>query len=268
MPEGLSAVEVGKGLQEHAELAEEEREKQLNRAISIFEAALLALVAVLAAWSGFAAAKWSTQSSLLLAKASAARAEANAANLDALNALNFDVTAFNAWFTAYVAGDRTAMAIAEKRFTPNFDRAFKAWLATDPETNPAAPPGPTYMPQYRQPQEALAIRLNAQADADYAAGEKAGSNSDDYVRTTVYLATVLFLAGIGSHFGYRAIRYGLATIGCAILVFSIVLLAAAPKLLELAVTTTGSRRGIRGTNLDDSRGAHPRGPFSQERHSN
>ncbi len=121
------------------------------------------------------------------------------------------------------------MAIAEKRFSPNFHNAFNAWQATDPETNPNAPPGPTYMPEYRQPQKALAAKLNATATKDYNAGQKAGSNSDSYVRTTVYLATVLFLAGIGSHFSYRVIRYGLAGVGCSILVLAIVLLATSPK---------------------------------------
>jgi hypothetical protein len=229
VPEGLSAVEAGKGLSEHAEQDEEDREKRLNRTISIFEAALLAVVAVLAAWSGYAAAKFSTDSSLLLAKANGDRAQANAANLDALNTLNFDLTTFNDWFTAYVAGNKKAMTIAEKRFSPNFHRAFTAWLATDPGTNPNSKPGPTYMPEYHQPQKVLAAKLNAQANADYNAGETAGANSDSYVRTTVYLATVLFLAGIGSHFVYRTIRYGLATVGCAILILAIVLLATAPK---------------------------------------
>ena len=229
MPEGLSAVEAGKGLSEHAEHDEEERESNRNRTISIFEAALLAIVAVLAAWSGYAAAKFSTDSSLLLAASSADRSRANAANLDALNSLNFDLTTFNDWFTAYVAGNKSAMAIAEKRFSPNFDRAFKAWMATDPATNPHSPPGPTYMPEYHQPQKVLAAKLNAQATTDYNAGQKAGANSDSYVRTTVYLATVLFLAGIGSHFSYRAIRYGLAGVGSAILILAIVLLAIAPK---------------------------------------
>jgi hypothetical protein len=121
------------------------------------------------------------------------------------------------------------MAIAAKRFTPNFRRAFEAWLATHPATNPAAPPGPTYMPQYQQPAKAQAAALNAQATADYARGEKAGSTSDNYVRTTVYLATVLFLAGLGGHFGYRAIRYGLAAVGTGILLVAVVLLATAPK---------------------------------------
>jgi hypothetical protein len=229
VPEGLSATEAGHGLQEHLEHDEADSDKQRNRIISIFEAGLLAVVAVLAAYSGFAAAKWSTESSLSLARASAARQEANAANLEALNTLNFDVTVFNAWFTAFVAKDSSAMAIAAKRFTPNFRVAFEAWLATNPATNPAALPGPTYMPQYQQPEKARAALLDAQATAEYAAGAKAGANSDGYVRTTVYLATVLFLAGIGGHFGYRTIRYGLAGVGSAILIVAIVLLVTAPK---------------------------------------
>ena len=122
------------------------------------------------------------------------------------------------------------MALAAKRFTPNFRTAFDAWMATNPSTNPNAPPGPTYMPQYQQPELTHAAELDAEATTDYAKGAKAGSNSDGYIRTTVYLATVLFLAGIGSHFRYRAIRYGLASVGFAILGLSIFLLATAPGL--------------------------------------
>lgn len=232
MPEGLSAAEAGKEIQEHAHHAHhgpESHEERHDRRISIVEAILLSLVAVLAAWSGYAAAKWATSSSLSLARASATRTEANRAALEGLNNLNFDVTAFNAWFTAYVAKDQSAMAIAQKRFTPNFQNAFKAWLATDPATNPKAPPGPTYMPQYKQPYQAQATQLDARATALYTAGAKAGANSDGYVRTTIYLATVLFLAGIGSHFGYRNIRYGLAIVGSGILILAIVLLITSPK---------------------------------------
>ena len=49
------------------------------------------------------------------------------------------------------------------------------------------------------------------------------------VRTTVYLATVLFLVGISSHFKVRAARIGLVVVGAGILTFSIVLLIEAPK---------------------------------------
>ena len=238
MPEGLSPSEVGKEIAEHHKEAAEKQEaeggsggeaKGHDRVITIIEALLLAAVAVLAAWSGFAAAKWGTESSLQLAKASAARTESNRADLESFQLRNFDALTFNAWFTAYVAGNKTAMRVAEYRFRPNFLLAFNAWLKTDPFTNPHAPKGPTYMPEYIQPGLAQANRLDAQANLHYAAGEVAGSNSDGYVRTTVYLATVLFLVGISGHFRVRAARIGLISVGGVILAFSCVLLILAPR---------------------------------------
>ena len=237
MPEGLSPGEVGKEISQHRAHTLEEKEKEgagdeakgSDRVITIIEAILLAVVAVLAAWSGFAAAKWGTDASLQLAKASTARTEANRADLESFQLRNFDSLTFNAWFTAYVAGNKQAMRVAELRFRPNFLVAFDAWLKTDPFTNPNAPKGPTYMPEYIQPGLAQANRLDAQANAHYAAGEQGGANSDGYVRTTVYLATVLFLVGISGHFRVRAARLGLIGIGGVILAFACVLLLLAPK---------------------------------------
>jgi hypothetical protein len=85
------------------------------------------------------------------------------------------------------------------------------------------------MPQYVQPELAQTTLLDARADADYALGEADATNSDNYVRTTVYLATVLFLVGISSHFKVRVARIGLVVVGAGILIFSIVLLIQAPK---------------------------------------
>jgi hypothetical protein len=235
VPEGLSPSEVGKEIAEHHKKAKEQEEgsaaeaKGRDRVITIIEALLLAVVAVLAAYSGFAAAKWGTESSLQLAKASAARTEANRAAYQAADLRNFDSLTFNAWFTAYVAKNKTAIGVAEMRFRPVFLAAFDAWLKTHPFTNPDAPKGPTYMPEYRQPELARANRLDTIADTHYALGETAGGNSDGYVRTTVYLATVLFLVGISGHFRVRAARLGLIGVGGVILVFASVLLILAPK---------------------------------------
>jgi hypothetical protein len=231
MPEGLSPGEVGKEISEHrghtAGSAGEATGR--DRVTTIIEALLLAVVAVLAAWSGFASAKWGTHSSLELAKASAARTQANRAAYQAADLKNFDASTFNAWFTAYVAGNKDAMRVAEFRFRPQFQIAFNAWLTTHPFTNPDAPKGPTYMPQYAQPELARANLLDARADRYYALGEEAGGNADGYVRTTVYLASVLFLVGISGHFRVRAARMALVVIGGIILVFSCVLLILAPK---------------------------------------
>ena len=235
MPEGLSPSEVGKEIAEHHKKAQEQGEssaaeaKGRDRVVTIIEALLLAIVAVLAAYSGFAAAKWGTESSLQLAKASAARTQANRAAYQAADLRNFDSLTFNAWFTAYVARNKNAMRVAEYRFRPDFLVAFNAWLKTHPFTNPNAPKGPTYMPEYRQPELAQANRLDTIADTHYALGETAGGNADGYVRTTVYLATVLFLVGISGHFRVRVARLGLIGVGGVILVFASVLLILAPK---------------------------------------
>jgi hypothetical protein len=223
--EGLSAREVGKEIVEHARHDSVGR----DRLLSIGEAVLLSIVALLAAWSGYAAAKWSTESRLDLAEASSARSEANRSNLDALELRNLDSSAFEAWFAAYTAGNQEAMALAARRFRPSFRVAFDAWRATSPETNPDAPRGPTYMPQYRQPGLARARALDERADEAFAAGSSSGKTADDYIRGTVFLAVVLFLVGISTHFPLRGARYALIGLATVLLVVSVVQLAGLPR---------------------------------------
>ena len=227
MAEGLSASEVSKELGEYVTRrpAHEER----DRLLSISEAVLLSVVALIAAWSGYSAAKWSTESRVGLAKASALRTEASRANLTALEVRNFDSSTFEAWFAAYTATNAQAMAIAERRFRPAFRVAFDAWRATNPETSPNAPRGPTYMPHYRQPELVHARQLDRRADEAFAEGASAGVNGDKYVRTTVFLATVLFLVGISTHFPLRGVRYALVGLGAVLLVVSLVQLAELPR---------------------------------------
>ncbi|HWX96057.1 MAG TPA: hypothetical protein VNZ01_04320 [Solirubrobacteraceae bacterium] len=228
MAEGLSATEVGKEIGEHSRHAPHAAVDRHDRLLSIGEALLLSLVAVLAAYSGYAAAKWSTESSVSLAKASALRTKANRADLEAIQIRTLDSVSFNAWFAGFVAGNRTAERLAERRLRPGYRPAFNAWLATDPAHNPAAPPGPSYMPQYVIPQETYSAVYDAQADAQFARGTEAGATADKYVRGTVFLATVLFLVGISSHFALRQARYGLVAVGSLILVFSVVQLLGLP----------------------------------------
>jgi hypothetical protein len=231
VPEGLSAAEVGKEIAEHkkhAEHDEHERSDRQERWLSIIEAVVLSVVALLAAYSGFAAAKWSTESSVSLARASAERTKANRADLEALQTETLDSVSFNAWFAAYVAGNKRAEQLARNRLRPGYRPAFDAWLATDPAHNPNAPPGPAYMPQYVIPQQAQANHFDAQADEEFTKGTDAGGTADKYVRDTVFLATVLFLIGISGHVKLRQARYGLVGVGVILLAFSVVQLLGLP----------------------------------------
>jgi hypothetical protein len=227
MPEGLSPAEVGKEIGHHREHAGSGHDRR-DRILSISEAALLSVVAVFAAYSGYAAAKWGTESSLSLAKASATRTKANRAQLNALQIRTLDAVEFNPAFDALVHHDPNALRLAVGRMRPGYRVAFNAWLATSPLTNRAAPRGPAYMRQYRIPQQAQATALDARADEFSDRGEYAGEVADKYVRTTVFLATVLFLVGISSHFPLRAARYGLIGTACALLAFSLIQLLTLP----------------------------------------
>ena len=106
--------------------------------------------------------------------------------------------------------------------------AFKAWQATNPETNPNAPKGPLFMPQYKLPAQAQATELDHLADEKYQEGQEAGTNADDYVRVAVFLATVLFLVGISGHFKLKAARYGLVTVGVLVLIGAVATLTTLP----------------------------------------
>jgi hypothetical protein len=214
VPEGLSPSEVGREIGHHADHAHEHGViHRHERTLSILEAVLLSIVTITAAWSGYSAAKWGTESSLQLAQASATRTKANRAFQESLTLRSQDAANFNAWFAAYLAGNKRGERVAERRFRDEYDVAFRAWLATDPFTNPNAPKGPQYMPQYKPAGQAESKVLDVKADAHYALGEHAAVTADKYVRVTVVLASVLFIVGISSHFPLRGVRIGLIVLG-------------------------------------------------------
>ena len=76
------------------------------------------------------------------------------------------------------------------------------------------------MPTYDEPGVAEAASLDDRAGDLFDEGEDAGFIADDYIATTLYLATVLFLVGISGHFRVRSARMGLVAIGLVITAFA------------------------------------------------
>jgi hypothetical protein len=242
MPEGLNPIEAGKKLHEHGEAAQQkageeggheksaDRHSRHSRIVQIGEAVLLAVVTITAAWAGYSAARWGTVSRIDIAQSSTLRNLATRDDLTAISLRNFDASTFNAWFIAFTLNSPQKEAIAVRRFRPQFLVAFNAWMATDPLHNPHAPPGPTYMPQYKLPAQAQANALDNQATTKFNTGNNAGETGDNYVRITVFLAAVLFLVGIGSSFQLHSVRYALIAFGSLLLIFAVVLIAQQPGL--------------------------------------
>jgi hypothetical protein len=230
MGESLSPVEVAHEAHRHSSHGSgHETPSGHRRILQIIEAALLAGVTILAAWSGFAAASYGTDSRVAFAASARADTDADEQALEADSIENFDEAAFNAWLVTDLLGDRSRADIARERFSPDLARAFDAWIALDPETNASAPATPFVMAQYERPLLRSAEGLRLEADRLNEEGIKLGAMGDHYIRLTVFLAGVLFLIGIGSTFTLVPLRYTLIGVGLVFLGIALVILVALPQ---------------------------------------
>lgn len=178
----------------------EPAQTRFSIASELISAAMMAMVAVATAWSGYQSARWSGVQATDYAAASAKRIQASAMAIRAGQSGLLDVLLFNDWLSAVLAGNFKQAELDERRFRPAFAAAFQSWQATDPLDNPAAPASPLLMPGYQEPNEAAAARVDSDASALFTAGIAANQQSDDYVLTTVVLAAVLFFIALSQRF--------------------------------------------------------------------
>ena len=231
MPEGMN-VEVSHKLTEREEndKEKEQRKARWEVLVEIVEVAVLAIVAVATAWSGYQAARWDGQQSLLYGHATAARFKANAASTYGGLELAGDSAMFTAYLQARSAGNSKLEMFYVRRFTPDYRAAFLAWLKTDPFTNPAAPAGPGYMRQYRNPSFESAARLNALAMASFNQGSAARDTAERYLRDTVLFASVLFLVAIAQRFKVRSVRIATTTVAFGLAAYTTVAVLTLPRI--------------------------------------
>ena len=223
MPEDLNA-EIAGGLAEAANPEPQPDKLRWERFVEISEAVVLAIVAVATAWSGYQAARWDGRQAERYGTASAIRIQADEKLTLGGQQKLLDVATFNTWIQAREDGRAGLAALYVRRFSPEFKTAFDAWISSHPFSNPDAQPGPSFMPEYVNPQIDEGNQMNDEATAIFDEGTEAREVSDDYIRTTVVLATVLFLLALSQRFRIREVRiavligsgllmaYGLGTI--------------------------------------------------------
>jgi hypothetical protein len=227
MPEQMN-VEVAHKLSEREQAAREKR--RWEEVLEILEVLLLAAAAIATAWSGYQAAKGDGQQSVLYSDASVHRVQANTAATLGQQRLAADGAMFSAWLEARAANDAELQAMLVRRFSPEYRTAFAAWLETKPFTNPDAPPGPGYMPEYHNPQMEQAEQLNEQAATLEEAGTEARHTAEEYVRATVLFALVLFLVAVGQRFQLRGVRIATIAIAFGLLAYGLYNLATLPPI--------------------------------------
>ena len=227
MPEsaGGANVEVAHHLSEHQEHAP----SHAHELLEIAEAIVLAVVAITTAWSGYQAALWTGHQSELYGLASRYRVEAEGVATTANQERLYNASTVVEWLKAEASGNKKLADLFERRFLPEFRPAFEAWKQTDPLNNPNAPPGPQSMEGYHSSTAEKAAQLNDQATETFEQGNQARERSDQYVRVTVLLATVLLLTAISQRFKTHAVRVGLAVLAALVLCFPLYRIFTLPR---------------------------------------
>src|SRR5436305_4530071 len=199
-------------------------------AIEIIEAAILALVAVATAWSGYQAAKWAGNRAEQYAEASRLRVTAEGLATLAGQERIYDSDTFNSWLAAKLDGKSQAAEFFERRFRDEYRPAFAAWMKRDPFNNAQAPPGPIFMPEYHNANHEQFLGLNKQALEMADQGTKSGETGDNYVRITVLLATVLLITAIGQRFHFKTVRVVFMILACLLLCLPLLQLLMLPRI--------------------------------------
>lgn len=184
-------------------------------------AVMLGVVAVATAWSGYQAARWGGEQSTLYSQAGALRTESVRANNEALVAIVVDANLFFQWINA-AADDQDELAqYYRSGFRDEFSPAFDAWLATDPFNSAEASTSPFGMSEYVVASRSEASALEQEARQTFEQGQAANQQADDYVLTTVILASVLFFVGIASGFDWLPVQATVIAIGLVTLVWGL-----------------------------------------------
>lgn len=224
MSEGMTVEIAHKMAEHHASGSARERH------LEVIEALLLSAVAIVTAWCGYQAARWDGREAYLYGVASRQRVEAALLATEGGQLRLLDVVTFNTWIGLREYGKDTTARLYERRFSPEYKKAFDAWLKTDPFNNPSAPAGPVQMSEYRNALLEKSVVLSRQSSDSFAEGAHAREIAEVYVQRTVVLATVLFLTALAQRFKIRKVRVMLLVFAALLFIFQLGELALHPRL--------------------------------------
>lgn len=169
-----------------------------SRNIELFSVLLIALTAVLTAWSGFESSKWGGVMSIEFSAANAARTESVRLSNEANQQTSIDVGLFVDYFGARATEDEVLADFLLQRMPERLAVATNAWLETKPLSTPDAPKTPFEMPEYVVPAMDKAEELAKSADGHSITARDANQTGDNYTITSVFFASVILLAALST----------------------------------------------------------------------
>ena len=200
-----------------------------NRLLEILAVIFLGVATVGSAWCGYQATRWNGEAADLSRDAFTLQVEASRQFGLAVQTIAYDSNAVSQYANA-VASDNTDLTrfYREVLIRPDFLPILDLW-----EEQIAAGKTPTNLidsEDYRNEQLGPYRETQAQAEAKTVEAQQAGDIADDYVLTTLVLASALFFAGLTTSFRVRFAQL-LLLAGSGVLIAY-----AASRLVELNVT--------------------------------
>lgn len=197
---------------------------------------VLASASLAAAWGGYQSARWGGVQSTLYSQAGAMRVESTRSQTQSQLLAITDHTILNECAEAFPTRGETVRAFAgathqasqrteldacyEEQFSPELRAAMEAWFDTMPsDLDPQS--GPSQIDAFVRREAVESKQLESRASQLFTDGQAANQQSDDYVLTTVFLATVMFFGGLSSQMTWRPMRIGFLGFAAVLLGFSL-----------------------------------------------
>jgi hypothetical protein len=196
--------------------------------LEIVATVLLALAAVATAWSSYQANRWNGETTKATSRVNELRVAAARAQGQAEAETQVDIATFIQWVNATATNQPELADFYLARFRPEFRPAFDAWQATNPLTNPYAPPTPFAMDQYRLQARADVERLDAEEELATTVVRRNIQRSANYVLAVVLFAVALFFAGMSAKLRGAGPRKALLAVGCLVFLGTLVWIATFP----------------------------------------
>jgi hypothetical protein len=205
------------------------RQVSRDRALEMLAVVLLGIATVGSAWCGYQASRWNGEESRRAREAGLARIESSRLFTLAAQKVSYDAMVTAQLAQAVAQGDAPLADFYRNNLVrPEFVPYIEAWrdAVAAGETPPPLVENRTYLDEQLGPSR----EADAEAQAEAARADDAADNSDDYVLTTLIMASALFFAGVTGSFRAPTVR--LALLGAA----GIVIAIAASRIVDLPVT--------------------------------
>jgi hypothetical protein len=199
-----------------------------DRLVELIAVILLGIATVGTAWCGYQASRWNGESADLAREAINDRIEASRLYGLGVQAVAYDAGMIAEYAQAFRSSDDGLLRFyRQSLIRPGLIPLLDAWEA-DVEAG-RAPPNLLTDQEYLDEQLGPYREAEARATATEADSDAAGRTANQYILTTLFLATSLFLSGVTSSFESRFVRL-LLLFGAGLAI-----LLAATRLVDLPV---------------------------------